>query len=286
MIVDPAPAVAIIGGSGLCRQDVFPVMSTVRPAMATGAASDDISLCAYVDSTGRARTLAFLPRHGRDHTIAPHAVPYRANLAALAALGVRQVIATCIVGSLRRRIRPGDWLVPDQFVNLTWGRDIARYGPPVHLPLANPYCERLRTVLTTDGRRHARTHPRGTVAVIQGPRFSTRAESRWLARQGWHVVNMTQYPESAIARELGLCYAVVAAVTDYDVGVAPQKPRFASDTSIQPVLDVFRRNVAGLTRLLADVVPRLPLDGECACSSPFPPEYYKQTQPPGPGSSA
>lgn len=278
MTIDPTPAIAVIGGSGLCRQDVFPVVRTIRPATAIGTPSDDISLCRYVDAAGRARMLAFLPRHGRDHTIAPHAVPYRANLAALASLGVKQVIATCIVGSLRRRIRPGSWLVPHQFVNLTWGRDAPPDGPPVHLPLADPYCDRLRTLLARNGRQHARTHSRGTVAVIQGPRFSTRAESRWLARQGWHVVNMTQYPESTIARELGLCYAAVAAVTDYDVGVARQKLGFASGRSIQPVLDTFRRNVDGVKRLLADVVLQMPLDGECACSSPFPPEYYKQTE--------
>ena len=272
------PLVAVIGGSGLCTQDVFPVIDNVRPTTAYGETSDAISICSYRGATGTTRTLAFLPRHGARHTLAPHKVPYRANLAALRSLGVQQVVATCIAGSLRRRVRPGDLVIPDQFVNLTCDRDPD--GPPelIHVPMADPYCPRLRTLCAEAGTRGGlRTHRRGTVAVIQGPRFSTRAESRWFARQGWSLVNMTQYPECYLAREFGLCYVALAMITDYDVGVG-RRISFGTDTSVQPVLDVFGRNVAALRNLLAATVVQLPLDGSCGCRQPLPPEYYKQQE--------
>jgi 5'-methylthioadenosine phosphorylase len=271
--------VAVIGGSGLCRQDMFAVKDRVRPRTDYGEASDEISLCAYSDLAGAERVFAFLPRHGAEHTRAPHQIPYRANIASLRALGVTQILATCIAGSLHRRIRPGDLVVPDQFVNLTWGRDSD--GPPelIHLPMADPYCPRLRALCRASGRTsRLRTHTRGTVAVIQGPRFSTRAESHWFSRQGWDLVNMTQYPECYLAREAGMCYAVMAMITDYDVGVDRCRTRIATDTSVEPVLAVFRRNVSVLKSLIASAVPQLPLAGPCGCAQPMPPEYYKQAR--------
>src|SRR6266851_4031049 len=138
----------IIGGSGLCDQDTFKVIETVR----VNGASDKISLCSYTRVSGAEATLAFLPRHGAGHQLAPHQIPYRANIAALAALGVTKIIATCIAGSLRRRIRPGDLVVPDQFIDLTWGRD---EGPQelIHLPMGDPYCPRMRSLAATCGSR-------------------------------------------------------------------------------------------------------------------------------------
>jgi 5'-methylthioadenosine phosphorylase len=274
MQADP-PAVAVIGGSGLCQQDIFPVVDTVRPCRRQGEASGEISICAYTDAAGEARTVAFLPRHGAEHTLAPHQVPYRANIAALRALGVTQILATCIAGSLRRRVRPGDLVVPDQFVNLTWGRDPEGPVDLVHLPMADPYCPRLRAHAFRAGRAAGlRTHPRGTAAVIQGPRFSTRAESRWFSRQGWDLVNMTQYPECYLAREAGLCYAVLAMITDYDVGLG-RHAAITRDKSLAPVLQVFHRNVEALRKLLAVTVPQLERDHGCGCDRPLAPEYYK-----------
>jgi 5'-methylthioadenosine phosphorylase len=276
------PAVAVIGGSGLCRQDVFRVIDTVRPSTGEGEISDEISICAYTDPAGRLRTVAFLPRHGAQHRLAPHRVPYRANIAALRSLGVTQILATCIAGSLRHRVRPGDLVVPDQFVNLTWGRD--RDGPAelVHLPMAEPYCPRLRAHAIRAGQGLGlRTHSRGTVAVIQGPRFSTRAESRWLSRQGWDLVNMTQSPECYLAREAGLCYAVFAMITDYDVGVG-HRAAIRRNSAMTPVLQVFQRNVQALKDLLSAAVPRLGTDRACGCDRPLPPEYYKSQPEVGP----
>lgn len=273
-MTDDVP-IAIVGGSGLCRQDIFPVVERVRPQTEFGHPSDDISICEFASDTGMNR-VAFLPRHAEAHSLAPHAVPYRANIAALRSLGVRQVIATCIAGSLRRRVRPGDLVVPDQFVNLTSGRDQHREGPPVHLPFADPYCQRLREIFVKQARKmNIRTHSRGTVAVIQGPRFSSRAESQWLAKQGWSLVNMTQYPECYYAREAGVCYASLAMVTDFDVGVGRARRGLQAGSSFADILSIFHRNVATLKLLLVDLVGQMP-GLECTCSRPLPAEYYKQ----------
>lgn len=267
--------VAIIGGSGLCQQDIFPVIDRVRPQTTFGLPSDEIHICEFADASGATRRLAFLPRHGANHSLAPHAVPYRANIAALKQLGVQQVIATCISGSLRKRVRPGDLVVPDQLVNLTWGRDDHEAGPPVHLPFADPYCPTLRKSFTATARAvKIRTHTRATVAVIQGPRFSSRAESRWFVRQGWSLVNMTQYPECYYARESGVCYATLAMITDYDVG-AGGATSTRVDASFARVLATFHRNIAVLNELLPKLVSSLPTRS-CTCARPFPDEYYKQ----------
>jgi 5'-methylthioadenosine phosphorylase len=274
MHTDP-PAVAVIGGSGLCLQEIFPVIDTIRPATRHGETSDEISICSYTDTAGQSRTLAFLPRHGVRHHLAPHQVPYRANIAALKALGVTQILATCIAGSLRRCVRPGDLVVPDEFVNLTWGRDPEGPADLIHVPMADPYCPRLRAHAIDAGRAAGvRTHRSGTVSVIQGPRFSTRAESRWFARQGWDLVNMTQYPECYLAREAGLCYAVFAMITDYDVGVG-RRTAIMTGEPLAPVLRTFHRNVEVLKNLIAATVPRLRADAACGCDRPLAPEYYK-----------
>jgi 5'-methylthioadenosine phosphorylase len=181
------------------------------------------------------REVAFIPRHGADHRFAPHQVNYRANLWALRALGVRQVLAPCAVGSLKPELTPGTFVVPDQFVDRTWGREHTVYadgGPVVHISPADPYCPTGRATLIATGNQGsgdggagvvaggAGVVAGGTMVVINGPRFSTRAESRWHAAQGWSVVGMTGAPEAAIARELALCYTSVAVVTDHDAGIA------------------------------------------------------------------
>jgi 5'-methylthioadenosine phosphorylase len=275
------PMLAIIGGSGMCRQDIFLVTDTAQPATENGPISGEISICAYTDTAGMPRKLAFLPRHGPNHHLAPHQVPYRANIAALKALGITQIIATCIAGSLRRRIRPGDLVIPDQFVNQTWGRDPQGPGQLIHLPMADPYCPRLRAISAqVAASTRMRVHRRGTVAVIQGPRFSTTAESNWLARQGWHLVNMTQYPEAYLAREAGICYSALAMITDYDVGVGGRRTgiSFRSRAPAAPVLEVFQRNIAVLKSLLEQITRVVPLTGTCSCAQPLPLEYYKQPE--------
>jgi len=219
--------------------------------------------------------IAFLPRHGKKHTILPHRVPYKANLVALKSLGVRHIIGTCVVGSLRKKIEPGAFVVPDQFINLTWGRDdtykIDR--KLIHLSMAQPYCECIREIIA----RELKTIGviccnKGTVVVIQGPRFSTIAESKMFALWGGDIVNMTQYPECYFARELGLCYGAVASVTDYDVGV----PSAISMQSkhIDKVLAVFRRNTATTVALIRKLAGLTQEIANCNCATNRLTEYY------------
>ena len=177
--------------------------------------------------------VAFLPRHGARHQYPPHRVNYRANVDAMRRLGVRTLIAPFAAGSLRPEIRPGDFVVVDQLVDRTYGRadtfhDHFDHGPQ-HASLADPYDADVRSALVAAARGTGVTvHDVGTVVVINGPRFSTRAESEWYRSAGWHVVNMTQYPEAALAREAGLRFGGVALVTDYDAGLA-------DDPNVEPV---------------------------------------------------
>jgi 5'-methylthioadenosine phosphorylase len=224
------------------------------------------------------RRVAFLPRHGRDHEWPPHRVPYRANLWALRELGVRRVIGPCAVGSLRPDVHPGDVVVPDQLVDRTSGRpDTFLDGPAVgHTSFADPYCPELAGVLAGAAEAAGCPVVRGaTVVVIQGPRFSTRAESRWFRAAGWDVVGMTQYPEAYLARELGLCYAAMALVTDYDTGVedplgAPGGSQGApggGPVTMEQVMAVLAANAGTTRRILAGAVPTVAVEASCGCAA-------------------
>jgi 5'-methylthioadenosine phosphorylase len=218
------------------------------------------------------RRVAFLPRHGPGHIVPAHRVNYRANLWALRRLGVRRVLAPCSVGSLRPEVKPGDFVVCDQLVDRTSGRaDTFFDGPlPAHLSFADPYCPELAPVVVGAARAEGVTvHERGTVVVIQGPRFSTRAESRWFSSAGWHVVNMTQYPEAALARELGICYSGLALVTDYDAGTGPDGPQGGEGTeavTMEAVFRVLAENIERVKAVLHRVIPAVPDLPGCACA--------------------
>jgi 5'-methylthioadenosine phosphorylase len=171
--------------------------------------------------------VAFIPRHGRNHEFAPHLVPYRANVAAMSALGVDRIVGPSAVGSLDLAIEPGSFAVPDQLVDRTWDRGHTFHeGPDVeHLSFADPYHPEMRRLALEAMRATGATvHDGGTVVVIQGPRFSTRAESAFYAAQGWQLINMTQAPEAALAAEAGIAYVSISVITDYDVGVDGSPP--------------------------------------------------------------
>jgi 5'-methylthioadenosine phosphorylase len=211
------------------------------------------------------RKVAFLPRHGRNHEYPPHKVPYRANLWAMKELGVQRVLAPAAAGSLQPHVRRGDFVVCDQLVDRTSGRAATYYDGPetTHVSLADAYCPELRGIAVEQGRGLGITmHERGTVVVIEGPRFSTRAESRWYAQAGWEVINMTQYPEAALARELELCYVNMSLITDYDVGVEGVPP-----VSVEEVVQVFAENNARLRSLLEAIVPVVPAERACLCAT-------------------
>ncbi|CAN5551995.1 S-methyl-5'-thioadenosine phosphorylase [soil metagenome] len=212
------------------------------------------------------RSVAFLPRHGRNHELPPHQINYRANLWALHKLGVTRIIGPCAAGSLQEGVKPGELVVCDQLVDRTWGRKDTFYDGPIttHVTFADPYCPELRKLaIGTAKDQGVDVHERGTVVTIQGPRFSTRAESKWFQDAGWEVINMTQYPESYLARELEICYVNIALITDYDVGVEGKM----AAVSHEEVLKVFTENNERLRKLLFDLVPAIPSGRSCPCST-------------------
>jgi 5'-methylthioadenosine phosphorylase len=254
----PVAEIGVIGGSGfyswLDGARSVPVETPFGPPSE-----------APVVGSVAGRSVAFVPRHGRDHRLPPHRVDYRANLWALRVLGVRQVLAPCAVGSLLAELGPGSLVVPDQLIDRTWGREHTVYGgdrgPVVHVAFADPYCPRGRDAVVTAA--HAAgwpPRPTGTLVVVNGPRFSTRAESRWHAAAGGHVVGMTGLPEAAIARELALCYTSAAVVTDLDAGVES-----GQGVTHAEVMATFGRSVERLKAVLAVAVAELPTDDDCPC---------------------
>ena len=231
-----------------------------------GADSDDVAIDTpygppsapvTVGAVGE-HEVAFLPRHGAKHEFSAHTVPYRANMWALRKLGVRRVLAPCAVGSLTPELGPGAIVVPDQLVDRTRGRPDTYFDSgAIHVDFADPYCPTLRAAVTdlpdvpdvVDG---------GTMVVIQGPRFSTRAESQWFAAAGFSLVNMTGYPEAVLARELEICYAAIALVTDLDAGVAAGEGVKAVD-----VFAEFEKNIEPFKGLVRRAIGRVAADRTC-----------------------
>jgi 5'-methylthioadenosine phosphorylase len=254
--------VGLIGGSGF--YSFFDSAERVRVSTPFGDPSDDV-----VVGEVEGRRVAFIARHGQGHRFPPHRVNYRANLWALRSVGVRQVLAPCAVGSLKPELGPGTVVVPDQVVDRTWGREHTIYaeeGPVVHVGFADPYCPRGRAVAIAAARAAGTTvAEEGTLVVVNGPRFSSAAESRWHQQAGWSIVGMTAMPEAAIARELAMCFTTVALVTDHDAGVDGGEA-----VTHEEVLAVFGDNVERLKSVLQTAVTALPAaeDDEvatCAC---------------------
>lgn len=254
--------IGVFGGSGFYT--FLDNIEEIKVETPYGAPSDRIALARIGD-----KSVAFLPRHGKDHRLPPHMIPYRANLFAMKSLGVSRIIAPTASGSLQPHIKPGEFVVCDQFVDRTSGRKDTFYDGPVttHISTADPYCPDLRALaIETAGELELPCHDRGTVVVVQGPRFSTRAESRWFTSLGWEVINMTQYPECVLARELEICYVNIALVTDYDAGLAGNPD--ITPVSHAEVIDVFNRNVANIKKLLYRMIEKMPGQNErnCPCS--------------------
>lgn len=256
---DNAAEIGVIGGSGF--YSFLDDVTELTVSTPYGEPSDAV----FVGRLGD-RRVAFLPRHGRDHTLPPHAINYRANLWALRSVGVRQVLGPCAVGGLRSELGPGTLVVPDQIIDRTQGRASTYFdGVPanvVHVPFADPYCPVGRTTVLKAA-RDSDWDPvdGGTLVVIPGPRFSTRAESRAHASLGGAVVGMTGQPEAVLARELSLCYTSMNLVTDLDAGVES-----GEGVTHTEVLEVFAKNVERLRNLLFSVVATLPTDRDCPCA--------------------
>jgi 5'-methylthioadenosine phosphorylase len=244
--------IGIFGGSGF-----YSLLEDVREAKVDtpyGPPSDSFFL-----ATVAGRTVAFLPRHGRSHSIPPHRVNYRANVWAMRSLGVKAVISPCAAGSLQLHVEPGHFVVSDQFVDRTNGRADTFFDGPIvsHVSSAEIYDPVLRGIALDVIREHGITvHDGGTVVVIQGPRFSTKAESKWFSDAGWEVINMTQYPEAYLCRELGMAVVNIALITDYDAGVLEG----TTAVTAHDVLAVFEQNAERIRKVVLDMVGRFPAD--------------------------
>jgi 5'-methylthioadenosine phosphorylase len=244
--------IGVFGGSGF-----YSLLEDVREIKVDtpyGAPSDSFFLASVAG-----RGVAFLPRHGRRHTIPPHRINYRANVWAMRSLGVKAVISPCAAGSLQLNVKPGDFVVSDQFVDRTRGREDTFFDGPIvtHLSSAQTYDPVLRRLAIETIRDHGiEVHETGTVVVIQGPRFSTKAESKWFSDAGWEVINMTQYPEAWLCRELGMAVVNIALITDYDAGV--HEGTEAVDA--MSVLEVFAQNAERIQQVVLDLVGRFPAD--------------------------
>ena len=256
----PATAeIGIFGGSGFYGWlDAADEIEVTTPY---GPPSGSIALA---DVGGR--RVAFLPRHGPNHEVSAPFVNYRANVWAMHELGVRRIIGPSAVGSLRPDLHPGDLVICDQFFDRTSGRADTYYPGPdvVHVSVADPYCPELRELSGRIAEQQSlRFSPSGTVVVVQGPRFSTRAESRWYSRMGWDIVGMTQYPEVSLARELEMCYLNLCLVTDYDVGLegVPE----VSAVQAHEVMRVLAENIVRVRDLLAAMIPMIPAEASCNC---------------------
>jgi 5'-methylthioadenosine phosphorylase len=254
-------SIGVIGGSGFYK--FLQTRDASRSETPFGMPSASVKL-----SVVKGRRVAFLPRHGERHEFPPHMVPYKANLYALKHLGVERVFGPCAVGSLKPEIKPGDFVVCDQFVNFTNGRKDTFYDGPetTHVSSADPYCPQLREVVIEAAKDAGiRCHKKGTVVVIQGPRFSTRAESKFFRGQKWDVINMTQYPEAYLARELEMCYVNISLITDYDSGVEGDPKMKPVDND--EVIRVFNANLDKLRSLLLKAIELVPATRSCDCGT-------------------
>ncbi|MHB0913774.1 MAG: S-methyl-5'-thioadenosine phosphorylase [Armatimonadota bacterium] len=248
--------IGVYGGSGFYQflEDV----EEIRVDTPYGAPSDTIAL-----ATVGGKKVAFLPRHGKTHSLPPHKIPYRANAWAMKSLGVSRIIGPTAVGSLQPEIKPGDFVVCDQFVDRTWGRPDTFFDGPLtaHIMGADPYCEELRQLAIgciTD--QSITCHETGTVVIVQGPRFSTRAESAWYREMGWECINMTQHPEVILARELDMCYVNISLITDWDAGLAGM-PGVEPVTSDE-VMRVLCENTERVRGVILAMIERVPT-GPC-----------------------
>lgn len=278
--------IGIFGGSGF--YNLLENAEEIEVETSYGKPSDKITIGEY-----KGKGVAFLPRHGKEHQFPPHKIPYKANLAAFKALGVEYIIGPCAAGSLQSRIKPGDFVILDQFVDRTWGREDSIFNGPkgqapleirrrrrppspwlesltgqvAHFAMSEPYCGTLRKV-ASDCCEELKIpfHKNGTAVVIQGPRFSTKSESRWFASQGWEVINMTQYPECYLAREMGMCYVGIALITDYDIGIEGREDIKA--VTAQEVMKTFNSNNEKVKELIFKMIEKLPPQKSiCECKT-------------------
>ncbi|MCD6311097.1 MAG: S-methyl-5'-thioadenosine phosphorylase [Elusimicrobia bacterium] len=250
--------IAVIGGSGLYDLEGLENVEEIVVSTPYGKTSDSI-ICGELDGV----SVAFLPRHGRGHVILPSEVNSRANIYALKSIGVERIISVSACGSLKEENHPMDIVVPDQIYDNTKQRGRSTFfgdGVVAHVPIAEPFCGELSDILyKTVEETGARVHKGGTFVVIEGPRFSTKAESKFYRSLGADIVGMTAMPEAFLAREAEICYATMAHVTDYDVW------KEGEEVDTQKVISNFNKNIATAKSVLKNIIPRLAGERSCLC---------------------
>jgi len=249
--------IGVIGGSGLYDPEILEEAKEIKVYTPYGLPSDFITVGVL-----KGRRVAFLPRHGRAHRIPPHMINYRANIWALRELGVTRLVSVSAVGSLREDYKPGDFVCPDQFIDMTKNRVYTFFdGPTVaHVSMADPFCPELRELCVETAEKLGITmHDRGTYVCIEGPRFSTRAESRLWRSFKADIIGMTLVPEVNLAREARMCFVNIAMVTDYDVWA--ERPVTAHE-----VARVMAENIEKVKKLLYEFIPLIPREPGCKCS--------------------
>jgi 5'-methylthioadenosine phosphorylase len=248
--------IGVIGGTGIADPNLFKPLKEIKADTPYGKPSDKISITEF-----QGINVAFLPRHGSAHTIPPHMVNNRANMYALNELGVERIIGLAAVGSLKEEIRPEEVVIPDQFIDMTKQRKLTFYEGKsvIHVSVADPFCEELRALAIKKARAvGVPTHSKGTYICVEGPRFSTRAESNLWRIMGADIVGMTLVPEAQLARELELCYLSISSVTDYDVWA--DKP-----VSAREVLERMKKNTVLVQNLMKALIPAIPIERGCQC---------------------
>lgn len=253
--------IGIIGGSGF--YDLASRLTEVKIETPYGSPSDKIALGKI-----SGKRVAFLPRHGKEHNFPPHLINYRANIWALKSLGVKRIITSHAVGSLQKNYKPGDLVILDQFVDRTKNRIDTFYDGPIatHISSAFPYCPQISSLAIKEAKKiKLDIHESGTAVIIQGPRFSTAAESLWFTKMGWQVVNMTEYPEIVLSRELEVCYTAIAVVTDYDSGLVAEGK--VKPVSVDEIVKKFKLNINDVKKLMLSMIKNWPEKVTCNCGN-------------------
>lgn len=251
--------IGVFGGSGFYK--FLDDIEEIKVETPYGMTSDNI----FLGKIGK-HSVAFMPRHGRNHTILPHLINYRANVWAMKHIGCERVISPCAAGSLQTYVKPGDFVICDQFVDWTDGRKSTFFEGPIttHPSAADPYCPELRNLAIEEAKKLGiNVHETGTVVIINGPRFSTKAESTFFTNQGWEVINMSAFPEAYLVKEMDMCPLNISLITDYDAGLVGNVP----PVSHHEVIQVFNNNLANLKELLFNMIDRIPDErNNCTCA--------------------
>ena len=250
--------IAIIGGTGIYNTEIISNNQTLDLETPYGKTSDSLTIGEF-----NGKNIVFLPRHGKKHSVPPHKINFRANIWALKEIGVKRIIAPCAVGSLRENMEPGHIAIPDQFIDRTKDRESTFYdqGTVAHISTADPFCPELRNLAISAGKKlDYDIHEKATQVCIEGPRFSTRAESNMFRNWGADTINMTLFPECVLARESQICYIAIATITDYDVWAE-------TAVSHHEVLKTLEKNVEKTNNIIQKIIPQINSDRKCLCAN-------------------